>query len=109
MKNIAILLGDGVSTEILSSAVSVLDKVNEVYKLNLNYTYAPIGGRAYEETGTPLPDKTVDICLKSDAVLLGSVGDWKYDKLPPELRPEKALLGIRNTDIMIIRKLTGDV
>ncbi len=139
MKNIAILLGDGVSTEILSSAVSVLDKVNEVYKLNLNYTYAPIGGRAYEETGTPLPDKTVDICLKSDAVLLGSVGDWKYDKLPPELRPEKALLGIRkklnlfanlrpvkvfeelafasplkpeilkNTDIMIIRELTGDV
>lgn len=139
MKNIAVLLGDGVASEILSSAVAVLDKISEIYNIKFNYNYAPIGGRAYEETGVPLPQKTVDVCLNSDAVLLGAVGDWKYDNLAPELRPEKALLGIRkklnlfanlrpvkvfdellfssplkseiakNTDIMIIRELTGDV
>ncbi len=139
MYNIAVLTGDGVSAEILQSAVKVLDKISSVYNLKLKYNYVPIGGRAYEETGLPLPDKTVDACLNSDAVLLGSVGDWKYDTLAPELRPEKALLGIRkklnlfanlrpvkvfdellhasplkpetaqNVDIMIVRELTGDV
>ena len=139
MKNIAFLMGDGVSDEIIASAIKVLDKVSNVYKLNLNYKYLPIGGRAYDETGSPLPNKTIDGALSSDAVLLGAGGDWKYDKLPPEFRPEKALLGIRkklnlfanlrpvqlfdmlldesplkpeivkNTDIMIVRELTGDV
>jgi len=139
MKNIAVLLGDGVGVEIIQSAISVLDKVDKVYNLNLNYKYASIGGRAYEETGFPLPDKTVDTCLNSDAVLLGAVGNWKYDNIAPELRPERALLGIRkklnlfanlrpvkvfrellfssplkeevakDVDIMIVRELTGDV
>ena len=139
MKNIAVLLGDGVGVEIIQSAVKVLDKVKEVYNLDFNYNYVSIGGRAYEESGVPLPDKTVEACLKADAVLLGAVGDWKYDTLAPELRPEKALLGIRkrlnlfanlrpvkvfnellfasplkehvakDVDIMIIRELTGDV
>ena len=139
MYNIAVLMGDGVASEILDSAVCVLDKVSSVYDLKFNYNYAPIGGRAYDETGTPLPDKTIEACLKSDAVLLGAVGDWKYDTLPPEVRPERALLGIRKelnlfanlrpatvypeltslsplkeefvsgTDIMIVRELTGDV
>ena len=139
MKNIAVLMGDGVGVEIVQSAIKVLDRISEVYKINFNYKYVPIGGRAYEETGVPLPDKTVNTCLKSDAVLLGAVGDWKYDTLAPELRPEKALLGIRkklnlfanlrpvkvfdnllyasplkpeiaqNVDIMIVRELTGDV
>ena len=139
MYNIVVLMGDGVASEILDSAVCVLDKVSSVYDLKFNYNYAPIGGRAYDETGTPLPDKTIEACLKSDAVLLGAVGDWKYDTLPPEVRPERALLGIRKelnlfanlrpatvypeltslsplkeefvsgTDIMIVRELTGDV
>ena len=139
MKNIAVLMGDGVGVEIVQSAIKVLDRISKVYKINFNYEYVPIGGRAYEETGVPLPDKTVNTCLKSDAVLLGAVGDWKYDTLAPELRPEKALLGIRkklnlfanlrpvkvfdnllyasplkpeiaqNVDIMIVRELTGDV
>ena len=139
MYNIAVLMGDGVASEILDSAVCVLDKVSSVYDLKFNYNYAPIGGRAYDETGTPLPDKTIEACLKSDAVLLGAVGDWKYDTLPPELRPERALLGIRkrlnlfanlrpvkvfdellyssplkseiaqDVDVMIVRELTGDV
>lgn len=139
MKNIAVLLGDGVSSEILESAIKVLNKVAEVYNLKFNYNYAPIGGRAYDELGVPLPDKTIETCLKSDAVLLGAVGDWKYDTLAPELRPERALLGIRkklnlfanlrpvkvfdellnssplkpeiaqDVDVMIVRELTGDV
>ncbi len=139
MKNIAVLLGDGVGGEIIASAIKVLDKVSSKYNLEFQYNYAPIGGRAYDETGFPLPDKTIQTCLKSDAVLLGAVGDWKYDSLAPELRPERALLGIRkklnlfanlrpvkvfdellfssplkeeiarNTDIMIVRELTGDV
>ncbi len=139
MKKIAVLLGDGCGVEIVESAIRVLDKVSNVYNLNLEYDYAPIGGRAYKEAGVPLPDKTVETCLKSDAVLLGAVGDWQYDSLAPELRPERALLGIRkklnlfanlrpvkvfdellnssplkptiakDVDIMIVRELTGDV
>ena len=139
MKNITVLLGDGVSNEILESATRVLDKVSQVYDLKFNLNYASIGGRAYDETGFPLPEKTIESCLKSDAVLLGAVGDWKYDNLAPELRPERALLGIRkklnlfanlrpvkvfdellyssplkpeiaqNVDVMIVRELTGDV
>jgi 3-isopropylmalate dehydrogenase len=139
MKNIAVLQGDGVGVEILDSAICVLDKISKVYNIDFNYNYAPIGGRAYDKFGVPLPDSTIDICLKSDAVMLGAVGNWKYDKLAPELRPERALLGIRkklnlfanlrpvkvfdellfssplreenarNVDIMIVRELTGDV
>lgn len=139
MKNIAVLLGDGVGVEIVESAVEVLKKIDSIYKFDFKYSYAPIGGRAYEESGLPLPNSTVETCLKSDAVLLGAVGNWKYDTLAPELRPERALLGIRkklnlfanlrpvkvfdellfssplkseiakNVDIMIVRELTGDV
>ncbi len=139
MKNIAVLMGDGVGIEILEQTIRVLDKVSSVYGLNLKYNYAPIGGNAYEQAGVPLPNKTIETALYSDAVMLGAVGDWKYDILPPEFRPEKALLGIRkklnlfanlrpvkvfdellhssplkseivqNTDIMIVRELTGDV
>ena len=139
MKNIAVLLGDGVGVEIVECAVEVLKKIDSIYKLNFKYNFAPIGGRAYETSGLPLPNSTIETCLNSDAVLLGAVGNWKYDTLAPELRPEKALLGIRkklnlfanlrpvkvfdellfssplkseiakNVDIMIVRELTGDV
>ena len=138
-KNIAVLLGDGVGIEIVESAIKILNQVSKKYNIEFNYNYAPIGGKAYEEYKVPLPDSTIETCLKSDAVLLGAVGNWKYDNLPPELRPEKALLGIRkklnlfanlrpvkvfdellfssplreenakNVDIMIVRELTGDV
>ena len=95
MKNIAVLLGDGCGPEIIQQAIRVLDKVSSVYNLNFKYNYASIGGRSYDETGLPLTEKTIQTCLSSDAVLLGAVGDWKYDTLPPEVRPERALLGIR--------------
>ena len=72
MKNIAVLLGDGVGVEIVESAVEVLKKIDSIYKFDFKYNYAPIGGRAYEESGLPLPNSTVETCLKSDAVVLGA-------------------------------------
>jgi 3-isopropylmalate dehydrogenase len=56
---------------------------------------APIGGAGYEKFSDPLPDSTLDLAIKSDAVLLGAVGDWKYDTLPRDKRPERGLLRIR--------------
>ena len=139
MAKIAVLLGDGVGVEIVENAIKVVDKTAKKFNLEMEYSYAPIGGRAWEEYKMPLPDKTINTCLNSDAVLLGAVGNWKYDNLEPHLRPEKALLGIRkrlnlfanlrpvkvfnelisssplkeniaqNVDIMIVRELTGDV
>ena len=137
--NIALLAGDGTGKEVTDEAVKILDAIGEKYSINFNFTEALIGGCAYDKYNTPLPKETLDIAKNSDAVLLGAVGDWKYDTLPPEVRPEKALLGIRKelnlfanlrpatvypeltelsplkesvvsgTDIMIIRELTGDV
>ncbi len=137
--NIALLAGDGTGKEVTDEAVKVLKAVGNKYSITFNFEPSLIGGCAYDEYKTPLPDITLDRAKKSDAVLLGAVGDWKYDSLPPEVRPEKALLGIRKalnlfanlrpatvypeltelsplkenvvsgTDIMIIRELTGDV
>lgn len=94
--NIALLRGDGIGPEIVDSAVEVLKEVGVKYNHNFNFTPYLIGGSAYDETGEPLPKETVDGCLSSDSVLLGAVGGPKYDTLPPEKRPEKALLGIRS-------------
>ena len=137
--NIALLAGDGTGEEVTNEAVKVLKAVGVKYSADFNFEPALIGGCAYDVYKTPLPEETLNLAKKSDAVLLGAVGDWKYDKLPPEVRPERALLGIRKelnlfanlrpaivypeltklsplkeenvagTDIMIIRELTGDV
>lgn len=132
---IAVLPGDGIGPEIVAQAVKVLNALN----LNLQMTEAPIGGAGYEAAGDPLPDATLKLAKESDAVLLGAVGDWKYDKLERHLRPERGLLRIRKElnlfanlrpallypelasastlkpevvsglDIMIVRELTGDI
>lgn len=137
--NIALLGGDGTGPDVIAEGVKVLNAIGEKYGVGFNYESALIGGCAYDETGVPLPDETIKIAKASDAVFLGAVGDWKYDTLPPEVRPERALLGIRKelnlfanlrpakvfeelvsssplkpelvsgVDIMIIRELTGDV
>ncbi len=93
--NIALLKGDGIGPEIVSSAVKVLEAVGKKYNHTFNFTEYDIGGVAYDKHGVPLPDETVAGCLASDSVLLGAVGGPKYDTLPANLRPEKALLGIR--------------
>jgi 3-isopropylmalate dehydrogenase len=132
---IAILPGDGIGPEITKQAVDVLKALN----LGAELLDAEIGGAGYDKFGDPLPDSTLDLAVKSDAILLGAVGDWKYDALPRDKRPERGLLRIRkelnlfanlrpailypelvgasslkaeivsNLDIMIVRELTGDI
>ena len=94
---IALLPGDGVGPEIIDEGVKVLKAVEQKYKGEISFEFekALIGGCAYDAYKTPLPQSTIDLAKNADAVYLGAVGDWKYDALPPELRPEKALLGIR--------------
>ena len=136
---IALLEGDGIGPEVIAEGVKALNAAGKKFGIEFEYEKALIGGCAYDKTGTPLPDETVSLAKSADAVFLGAVGDWKYDTLPPEVRPEKALLGIRKAlnlfanlrpsivyeelvsssplkpelvrgvDIMIIRELTGDV
>lgn len=93
--NIALLKGDGIGPEIVESAVRVLEAVGEKYGHDFVFTPYDIGGVAIDKHGVPLPEETVKGCLESDSVLLGAVGGPKWDTLPGNLRPEKALLGIR--------------
>lgn len=93
--NIALLRGDGIGPEIVDSAVEVLKKTAEKFGHTFNFTPYLIGGAAIDATGKPLPEETVEGCLASDSVLLGAVGGPKWDNLPGDCRPEKALLGIR--------------
>jgi len=132
---IAVLPGDGIGPEIVAQAVKALKALN----IGLEMEEAPIGGAGYEAAGDPLPDATLALAKAADAVLLGAVGDWKYDKLERHLRPERGLLRIRKglglfanlrpamvypelvnssslkpelvsgLDIMILRELTGDI
>ena len=94
-KKIALLKGDGIGPEIVDSAVRVLEAVAAMYGHKFEFTPYLIGGCAIDATGAPLPEETVKGCLASDSVLLGAVGGPKWDTLPGNLRPEKALLGIR--------------
>ncbi len=93
--NIALLKGDGIGPEIVDSAVRVLEVIGKKYGHVFNFTPYLIGGCAIDQTGEPLPKETVEGCLASDSVLLGAVGGPKWDTLPGNMRPEKALLGIR--------------
>lgn len=92
---VAVMPGDGIGPEIIDQAKVVLEKIGEKYGHKFNYEEVLLGGVAYDKTGTPIPQETIDVCLKSDAVLLGAVGGYKWDELPGELRPEAGLLGIR--------------
>lgn len=92
---IALIKGDGIGPEVIEQAQKVLDAVAGKFKCSFEYREVLMGGRAIDETGVPLPDETVDICKKSDAVLLGAVGGPKWDSLPGSLRPEAGLLGLR--------------
>ena len=93
--NIALLRGDGIGPEIVDSAVEVLKKIGTKFNHTFNFTPYLIGGSAIDACGEPLPRETVEGCLASDSVLLGAVGGPKWDSLPGDKRPEKALLGIR--------------
>lgn len=94
--NIALLRGDGIGPEIVDGACKVLQKVGDICGHTFNFTRYLIGGAAIDEYGIPLPEETVTGCKNSDSVLLGAVGGPKWDTLPGDKRPEKALLGIRS-------------
>ncbi len=94
--NIALVKGDGIGPEIVDSAVRVLEKIGEKYGHDFICTPYLAGGCAIDAVGVPLPDETVEGCKSSDSVLLGAVGGPKWDTLPGNLRPEKALLGLRS-------------
>ncbi len=88
---IAVLPGDGIGPEIVTEAVKVLNALGESFEMET----APVGGAGYEAKGHPLPEDTLKLAKEADAILFGAVGDWKYDTLARELRPEQAILGLR--------------
>ncbi|MDD4635531.1 MAG: 3-isopropylmalate dehydrogenase [Dehalococcoidales bacterium] len=92
---IAVLPGDGIGPEVIKEAVETLKVISQKYKHNFTLNYGLIGGSAIEAEGTALSDFTLDVCRKCDAVLLGAVGDPRYDKPDNDVRPEDGLLAIR--------------
>ena len=135
---IAVLPGDGIGPEIVGEAVRVLDVLRRE-GLSLELEEAPIGGAGYEAAKQPLPEATLALAQRADAVLMGAVGGPKWDQLPRALRPEQGILGLRKhlglfanlrpallypelaaastlkadvvsgLDVMILRELTGDI
>src|ERR1039457_2552748 len=91
---IAVLPGDGIGPEVTRQAVRILRAVSEG-QFDLQFENLPIGGIAFQEYGTPLPEMTLEKCLASDAVFLGAVGGPQFDSLPPAHKPETGLLAIR--------------
>jgi len=93
---IAVLPGDGIGPEVMNEAIKVLEKVQDLFDLKLNYAWHDVGGIAIDNHGCPLPDSTLKACEAADAVLFGSVGGPKWEGLPPHQQPERgALLPLR--------------
>lgn len=96
VKKVAVLAGDGIGPEIIAEAIKVLDKISAIYKVEFSYKHADVGGAAIDNHGEALPESTVKTCQEADAVLFGSVGGPKWEKLAPEKQPERgALLPLR--------------
>ncbi|WP_430811559.1 MULTISPECIES: 3-isopropylmalate dehydrogenase [unclassified Carboxylicivirga] len=94
--NIAVLPGDGIGPEIVAQAQKVLDAVATRFNHEIVYTNALVGASAIDKVGNPYPKETHEVCLKSDAVLFGAIGDPKYDNDPrAKVRPEQGLLAMR--------------
>lgn len=139
VKKIAIIAGDGIGPEVIAEAERVLKRTEELFGYRFETEHGLFGGIAIDQTGSPLPQKTLDICKQADAVLLGAVGGPKWDTNPKETRPETGLLGIRKalglysnirpayifdclkeastlkpeilegTDLIVVRELTGGI
>ena len=138
-KKIAILPGDGIGPEIVNEAIKVMDVLRDDFGLAIECEHGLVGGCAYDEHGSPLPEVTLELAKQADAILLGAVGAPKYESLDISVRPEKGLLGLRSElklfsnlrpailypqladastlkadvvaglDIMIVRELTGGI
>ena len=138
-KKILITPGDGIGPEVTEEAVQILKHVAPLFGIQLDLIEKPVGGIAYDLTGTPLPDETLDAAKNSDAVLLGAVGGPKWEPLDFSVRPERGLLKLRSelelfanlrpaaiygdlvnastlkaevvdgADLMVVRELTGGI
>ena len=93
--NILVLPGDGIGPEVCNEAIKVINHLNDIYKLDILIEEFAVGGSAYEEFGNPLPEDTLKAAKGADAILLVAVGGPKWDNIDYELRPERALLGLR--------------
>lgn len=139
MKNILVLPGDGIGSEVVKQVYKIANWFNKNQNTDFVLEEALIGGIAYDKTGNPLPKETLEKALNSQAILLGAVGGEKWESLDISLRPEKGLLGIRKAldlfanlrpaivfdelveastlreevikglDIVIVRELTGGI
>lgn len=94
-KNIAVIKGDGIGPEIIDRTIDILKKIEKKYSHRFNLEYVDMGGCSIDKYGVPLTDENLEKCLKSDAVLLGSVGGYKWDNVASENRPERGLLKLR--------------
>ena len=92
---IALIRGDGIGPEVVGEAVKVMEAVGEKFGHTFTFEDVLMGGCAIDAVGKSYPDGTADKCKACDAVLLGAVGGWKWDTLPGDQRPERALLGLR--------------
>jgi len=95
MSKILILPGDGIGKEIVAQAIKVIDSLNANHDMGMNLVHGLIGGSAYDETGSPLPEETLIAAKECDSILLGAVGGQQWESLERKLRPERGLLGIR--------------
>ncbi|MBN1318110.1 MAG: 3-isopropylmalate dehydrogenase [Anaerolineales bacterium] len=136
---VAVLPGDGIGVEVTNEAIKVLQSLSKIYDCQFMLKYGLVGGAAMEATGEPLPASTLELCRSAQAVLMGAVGDPKFDDPQAEKRPEQALLGLRKelglfanlrpikiypalvdstpirpelvngTDLVVVRELTGGI
>ena len=139
MIKLALFPGDGIGTEVAEEAVNVLKFLFDSHSVRYEIEKGLVGGASYDEYGKPLTEETLKIAKEADAVIFGAVGGYKWESLPIELRPEKALLSLRyelglyanlrpskiydelidasplkkevvqGTDMMIVRELTGGI
>ncbi len=138
-ENILLLPGDGIGPEVNNALKEVINSLDKNIGVPFNVEEGLIGGASYDAYGTPLSDKILEKAIKADAIILGSVGGPKYDQLPFEVKPERALLKLRkqldlyanirpakvfnalkdasslkseiveNMDIIVLRELTGGI
>ena len=92
MKNVAVIPGDGIGPEVIGATLDVLGKVAPKA---FDFHEVAMGGNAIDKYGSPMPDFSLKTCQDADATLLGAVGGPKWDNMPPDLRPERGLLGVR--------------
>ena len=95
---IAVIPGDGIGPEVIRQSLKVLNAIADKYDYEFNYSYCLMGAVAIDKTGDPLPNETIEVCLESDAILFGAIGDPKYDNDPSaKVRPEQGLLKLRKS------------